>query len=475
MSAVSLEPRTRSRAHELATSSSGIDAGTSVIKSVAFSLAGEQVAVRARPNVYQTLGGGQVEQDMARTWADCAATLARARERVPDLSSRVAAIARDGPGRRHMADRRSAASRSAAAFSGSILARPASCRTICSTDAYRDHLRAHRLGPQRVHGIGRNCAWMKRWQPERIDARRHRLSLQGLAVFQADRRARDRSVGGQCSPSATIARGNTSRRFSGHGNRRLRAAAAADRRRRQRGRAGCPPRPRPRNSACRGPAGRRSPMSTSSCTALGGGLYDPRGGVGLLHPRLDRHAHALCARRPRTCGSTTTAPAIRWLSDAARPAPDAVQHGVDDQHRLAARHGARGVLRRRATSTISRRRFLPASTTRVLARRARAGCSTIPIFLKRASAGLSSIPTRGRSSSACRPGRFRRHDARGVRRPRLRGARLLRWPCGSIPDEIRVTGGAARSKAIRAILGSALGANVRTLASARRPALRAPR
>ena len=53
----------------------GIDAGTSVIKSVAFSLTGEQVAVASRPNVYQTLGAGQIEQDMARTWADCVATL----------------------------------------------------------------------------------------------------------------------------------------------------------------------------------------------------------------------------------------------------------------------------------------------------------------------------------------------------------------------------------------------------------------
>jgi sugar (pentulose or hexulose) kinase len=51
----------------------GIDAGASVIKAVAFSLAGEQIAVAARLNVYQSLGGGQVEQDMHRTWADCAA------------------------------------------------------------------------------------------------------------------------------------------------------------------------------------------------------------------------------------------------------------------------------------------------------------------------------------------------------------------------------------------------------------------
>src|ERR1700677_2855065 len=71
----------------------GIDAGTSVIKAVAYSLGGEQIAVAARPNVYQTLGGGQVEQDMHRTWADCAATLRELTERVPNLADRVAALA----------------------------------------------------------------------------------------------------------------------------------------------------------------------------------------------------------------------------------------------------------------------------------------------------------------------------------------------------------------------------------------------
>ena len=39
-----------------------IDAGTSIIKAVAFSLGGEQIGVAARPNVYQTLGAGQVSK-----------------------------------------------------------------------------------------------------------------------------------------------------------------------------------------------------------------------------------------------------------------------------------------------------------------------------------------------------------------------------------------------------------------------------
>src|SRR4051794_13667263 len=48
----------------------GIDAGTSVVKAVAFDTEGRQLALAARPNSYATLSGGGVEQDMPRTWAD---------------------------------------------------------------------------------------------------------------------------------------------------------------------------------------------------------------------------------------------------------------------------------------------------------------------------------------------------------------------------------------------------------------------
>jgi sugar (pentulose or hexulose) kinase len=53
----------------------GIDAGTSVIKSVAFSASGEQLAVAALPNKYTTSNDGAAEQDMALTWSDVAETL----------------------------------------------------------------------------------------------------------------------------------------------------------------------------------------------------------------------------------------------------------------------------------------------------------------------------------------------------------------------------------------------------------------
>ena len=53
----------------------GIDAGTSVIKSVAFDLGGRQIAACAIPNSYESEGGKGVVQDLNRTWRDAAKTL----------------------------------------------------------------------------------------------------------------------------------------------------------------------------------------------------------------------------------------------------------------------------------------------------------------------------------------------------------------------------------------------------------------
>jgi erythritol kinase (D-erythritol 1-phosphate-forming) len=76
----------------------GIDAGTSVIKALAFSLSGEQLAIAAMPNSYDTLPDGGVEQDMTRTWTDTAATLRLLGETLPDLARRTLALAVTGQG-----------------------------------------------------------------------------------------------------------------------------------------------------------------------------------------------------------------------------------------------------------------------------------------------------------------------------------------------------------------------------------------
>lgn len=76
----------------------GIDAGTSVIKSVAFATDGTQLASAAAANSYVTLADGGAEQDMARTWSDTAATLQQLADKIPNLAARVIAISVTGQG-----------------------------------------------------------------------------------------------------------------------------------------------------------------------------------------------------------------------------------------------------------------------------------------------------------------------------------------------------------------------------------------
>ena len=76
----------------------GIDAGTSLIKAVAFTLEGVQLASAARPNRYTRPAPGHVEQDMAGTWTDTVATLRDLAQAVPDLGLRAAGLAVTGQG-----------------------------------------------------------------------------------------------------------------------------------------------------------------------------------------------------------------------------------------------------------------------------------------------------------------------------------------------------------------------------------------
>ncbi|ATG73807.1 MULTISPECIES: FGGY-family carbohydrate kinase [Zobellella] len=70
----------------------GIDAGTSVIKSVAFDTRGRQIAVASVRNEYRTGAGGMATQDMVRTWCDCAQSLRVLAEKVPGLAERTLAV-----------------------------------------------------------------------------------------------------------------------------------------------------------------------------------------------------------------------------------------------------------------------------------------------------------------------------------------------------------------------------------------------
>ncbi|MCW8164909.1 FGGY-family carbohydrate kinase [Verminephrobacter aporrectodeae] len=70
----------------------GVDAGTSVIKAVAFDREGQQLGLASTPNRVLYGAHGAAEQDMDRTWADTAATLRLLAQQVPDLAGRSAAL-----------------------------------------------------------------------------------------------------------------------------------------------------------------------------------------------------------------------------------------------------------------------------------------------------------------------------------------------------------------------------------------------
>ena len=71
----------------------GIDAGTTVIKSVAFDTAGHQIGMAGRPNVYESFSDGRAEQDMSKTWQTVVETLRELSQTISGLDQRVAAIA----------------------------------------------------------------------------------------------------------------------------------------------------------------------------------------------------------------------------------------------------------------------------------------------------------------------------------------------------------------------------------------------
>jgi erythritol kinase len=76
----------------------GIDAGTTAIKSVAFDTTGHPIGMAGRPNVYASFSDGRAEQDMARTWQTVVETLGELTKTISGLDRRVAAIAVTGQG-----------------------------------------------------------------------------------------------------------------------------------------------------------------------------------------------------------------------------------------------------------------------------------------------------------------------------------------------------------------------------------------
>jgi erythritol kinase len=71
----------------------GIDSGTSIVKAVAFDLSGRQIGSASVPNRYASGMDGSATQPLDRTWLDCVAALRGLGEKVDRLAERTAAIA----------------------------------------------------------------------------------------------------------------------------------------------------------------------------------------------------------------------------------------------------------------------------------------------------------------------------------------------------------------------------------------------
>lgn len=76
----------------------GIDAGTSVVKAIAFSLDGHQLADSSVKNSYTVTSNGAAVQSMSTTWSDCVTAICGLVEKVENLATRTVSIGVTGQG-----------------------------------------------------------------------------------------------------------------------------------------------------------------------------------------------------------------------------------------------------------------------------------------------------------------------------------------------------------------------------------------
>ncbi|MDX7953112.1 carbohydrate kinase [Lichenihabitans sp. Uapishka_5] len=433
----------------------GIDAGTSVIKSIAFTRDGVQVGVAATPNHYQVVEGAGAEQDMRQTWRDAAATLRDLATVVPDLAERTAAIAVTAQG------------------DGTWLvdadgepAGPAliwlDARSGRITEALRGSEAGRRIYENTGSGLvacqmGPQLRWLVENRPATMARAATAFHLKDWLYFKLTGvRAADASEGVHSfGDFRTLA----------YAPATLEALGLADR-------AGLLPpmvdgsRQTHRLSAAAAREigfGEGLPVSLGPidivATGLGAGLYDPERETGCTivgstgcHMRIARSADAV-KLNPDSTGYTLAFPVpgtfaqlqsnmastlnIDWLVDLARGILK--QHGVDksradifldlDDHVLAAEAG-----------TILYHPYISEAGERG--------------------------PFVDQTARAQFHGLTARHSFYDLMRAVYEGLGLAARDCydamGSRPVEVRITGGAARSKALRTILAAALGVPLRT-------------
>ncbi|MGJ4931139.1 FGGY-family carbohydrate kinase [Bradyrhizobium sp. HKCCYLS2038] len=432
----------------------GIDAGTSVIKAVAFARDGRQLGDFAIPNSYTTAPGGRVEQDMARTWTDTVAALRGLGAALPDLAPRVAAIAVTGQGDgTWLIDAEGHPVAPALLWldsraAGLVESFRAGERNAAHYRRTGSGLNACQQGPQ--------LAWLQAHDAEMLERARTVFHCKDWLYFKlTGERATDPS-------EATFSCGNFRKRcFDAEAadligisqsarlfpdvvdgvvtTHRMTSAAAAE--------TGLP---------------EGVPVSLGYvdviCNALGGGLYDPAPDVGCtiigstgMHMRLVNGAEAVKLNAEAT-GYTMPFPVpghyaqmqstmaatlnIDWLLDVAR-----------------------GILAMEGIAR-SRNDLIRRLDERVL--QAKAGELLYHPFISDAG---ERGPFVSHEASAQLIGLRTRHGYWDLMRAVMEGLAFAARDCyaamGSLPAEIRLTGGAARSRALGAILGAALGSTIR--------------
>jgi erythritol kinase (D-erythritol 1-phosphate-forming) len=435
----------------------GIDAGTSVIKSVAFTLDGKQLAAAATANSYVTLVDGGAEQDMARTWRDTAATLKQLTEQVPNLANRLVAISVTGQG-----DGMWLIDKAGNPVAPAWLWLDARAADIVDEYTTSENYAAHygRTGTGvNVCQMSVQLAWMQRHRPDVLAKASHAFHCQDWIYFNltGDRRT---------DPSeANFTFGNfKSRDYNldildqlGAGAAKSLVTPIVD------GTTDCGF----LTSAAAKATGLKlgTPITLGYvdvlCTGLGGGLFDPTGQSGCtivgstgMHMRLQPDVSKVKLNAEKS-GYTMAFPApnmvaqiqsnmastlnIDWLLDIAR-------NIMADQ----------GVERSRADLLVG--------LDDKLLQRQPAKLMFHPYISKAGERGPFMEP----AARAMLNGLDTTADYYDMMRGVFEGLAFAARDCyaamGDIPQEIRITGGAARSKALRVILASTLNAKVRSVA-----------
>jgi erythritol kinase len=432
----------------------GIDAGTSVIKAVAFGIGGEQIAVAAAPNAYRRIGQGGVEQDMARTWADAVATLRSLAGQEPGLARRVAALAVTGQGDgTWLIDEAGEPVAPAWLWLDSRAAEIV--EAVAASPGYPRHYETTGTGIS-VCQQGAQLAWLKRHRPEVLSRAATAFHCKDWLYFRlTGERATDPSEGlftfgdfrtRKYAPYVLEHLGIAELRrllppiVDGSREHHRLTDMAADE-------TGLP-------------AGTPVVLGYIDvvCTALGGGLYDESGEVGCsvvgstgMHMRFATTPDAIRLNAERS-GYTMAFPAPGAVSQ--MQSNMAATLNIDWMLDLAS-----DVLKSRGIEC-SRREQLATLDARVL-EAPPAGALFHPYISEAGERGPFMDPSARAQFIGLHAGVGFYALVRSVFEGLAFAARDCYAAMGPLPREVRVTGGAARSKALRRILGAALSADVR--------------